>query len=186
MSNKYSHVKKHRQMRKLNLVEAFGGKCVICGYNKSMWSLSFHHIDESKKSITLGCDGHKPIHLVIEEAQKCALVCANCHGEIHDGIISIDKIRCTFKRDVFEALAIHTIPLNDCPVCGNKKKVTYKTCSNRCSSKIRNTRIDWSNIEALWEQHKNYCKIGRILNCSDNAVKKKLHSLGEMASRSPD
>lgn len=74
-----------RQRVKLKLIEYKGGKCQIesCGYNKSVRSLSFHHIDSKEKDFnvsgkTMAFDKMK------KEIDKCLLVCNNCHGEIHE------------------------------------------------------------------------------------------------------
>lgn len=60
-----------------------GGCCQICGYDKCIAALDFHHKDDDKefglssKGRTLNFEKMKI------EAQKCILVCANCHREIH-------------------------------------------------------------------------------------------------------
>jgi len=74
-----------RQRVKLKLIEYKGGKCQVesCGYNKSVRSLGFHHIDSKEKDFnvsgkTMAFDKMK------KELDKCILVCNNCHGEIHE------------------------------------------------------------------------------------------------------
>jgi predicted transcriptional regulator len=68
---------------KLEAVAYKGGKCEKCGYGKCAGSLHFHHKDSSQKDIrwrqmrTWCFDKLKP------ELDKCVLLCANCHGEIH-------------------------------------------------------------------------------------------------------
>lgn len=39
--------------RKLKLIEEMGGKCEICGYDKNISALEFHHKDPSQKSFQL-------------------------------------------------------------------------------------------------------------------------------------
>ena len=39
------------------LVEEAGGKCQKCGYNKSIWALSFHHNDPTEKDFGLSTGG---------------------------------------------------------------------------------------------------------------------------------
>lgn len=39
-----------RQKRKQELVYIMGGKCVLCGYDKCIAALEFHHIDKSQKN----------------------------------------------------------------------------------------------------------------------------------------
>ena len=66
------------------LVEYKGGKCIICGYKKCMEALDLHHKDASKKSFGLSVRGMtRSWARVRKEADKCVLICANCHREIH-------------------------------------------------------------------------------------------------------
>lgn len=68
----------------------YGGKCIICGYNKCMHALEFHHLDpDQKEGIVSNSNGTVEKSLI--EAEKCILVCSNCHREIHAGVTSVDK-----------------------------------------------------------------------------------------------
>ena len=82
---------KNRKKCRRDLKEKAGGRCCICGYNKCFTSLSFHHKDPSIKdgqiSDMMYTHGKAA---VIEEIKKCILVCTNCHGEIHEGLIKVD------------------------------------------------------------------------------------------------
>lgn len=78
-----------RQRTKKKLVEYKGGKCFLCGYNRCVGSMHFHHKDPSQKefnitALTISFEKLK------SEVDKCVLVCSNCHGEIHAGLVSID------------------------------------------------------------------------------------------------
>ena len=42
-------IKERRNFLKRRLVEHRGGKCEICGYDKSIRALEFHHIDPQSK-----------------------------------------------------------------------------------------------------------------------------------------
>lgn len=78
-------VTKRRKEIKRKLVQLFGVKCVKCGYDKSLAALSFHHKDPSIKEFTIaGCAAVVAWEKVLEEAQKCELLCANCHMELHE------------------------------------------------------------------------------------------------------
>ena len=46
-------VQKRRDKTKEILVEYKGGKCEICGYNKCLGALDFHHLDPSQKDFTI-------------------------------------------------------------------------------------------------------------------------------------
>ena len=76
----------HRKKKKRWCVEHAGGACKICGYNKCVNALEFHHRDPSEKSFSIGTSGGKSYSSLTEEMKKCDLVCANCHREIHEEI----------------------------------------------------------------------------------------------------
>lgn len=84
------HVIANRRNSKFKLVEEFGGKCKICGYNKCIGNLTFHHLDPSKKEFQISQSGRTlSIKKLRLEANKCVLLCHNCHGEVHAGLIQI-------------------------------------------------------------------------------------------------
>lgn len=69
---------------KLKGVEYLGGKCLKCGYNKSLHALSFHHRNpESKDKNYKRCKLWSWNRLK-KELDKCDLLCHNCHAEIHE------------------------------------------------------------------------------------------------------
>ena len=79
-----AHMKKRRKQLKLMAVQHMGGKCMRCGYNRYSEVLEFHHKDPSKKEFGLGMGGlTRSWKKTIEEAEKCELLCANCHREKH-------------------------------------------------------------------------------------------------------
>lgn len=75
-------LKRKKQMKKL-LVELLGGQCSVCGYNKCIEALEFHHLDPSIKGFTISKYYNRKTETLIEEASKCVLLCANCHAEEH-------------------------------------------------------------------------------------------------------
>lgn len=79
-----------RKRLKTYLIKKFGGKCQICGYSKCSDAFEFHHLDSSSKKFSIG--NSNPKHMswdeVVEEAEKCIMVCANCHREIHFGLVN--------------------------------------------------------------------------------------------------
>lgn len=79
--NEYYRNKRYKI--KKEMVEYKGGSCELCGYNKSLRALQFHHKNPSEKDFTISstiCMNE----IVKKELDKCMLVCANCHSEIHD------------------------------------------------------------------------------------------------------
>lgn len=75
-------LQKRRQKRKRDLVEAHGGRCVDSGYSLCVGALQFHHRDPSTKDFRLGAFNGSLARL-IAEAEKCDLLCANCHAVRH-------------------------------------------------------------------------------------------------------
>lgn len=88
-----------RKRSKIKLVEHKGGKCEICNYDKSIAALQFHHKNPEEKDFTIGGRSYA-FERLKEEVDKCILVCANCHCEIHEEIRQygysekINKITC--------------------------------------------------------------------------------------------
>ena len=77
-------VTKCRRERKKTLVEYKGGKCEICGYDKFYGALEFHHTDPNEKDFGLSKSGiTRSLEDQKIEVDKCMMVCANCHREIH-------------------------------------------------------------------------------------------------------
>jgi hypothetical protein len=81
----YKKQKERRMYRKQKLIEMFGGGCEVCGYNKNAAALAFHHKNPKTKSFMLGCHeiGCRTWDAIVEEANKCQLLCQNCHHELH-------------------------------------------------------------------------------------------------------
>lgn len=71
-----------RKRVKIKLVEYKGGKCEICGYNKYVEVLEFHHKDTKEKDFTISGKSWSYERLK-KEVDKCIIVCSNCHKEIH-------------------------------------------------------------------------------------------------------
>lgn len=72
----------------------YGGKCVICGYDRTLSALCFHHTDPLRKTDRPGklirCASPNSrsatYYRVKEELDTCQLLCANCHIEVHEGV----------------------------------------------------------------------------------------------------
>lgn len=80
----YRYVKTFRHKNKERAIEYKGGKCCLCGYNKSKWALDFHHTDSTKKDFTPSSNMNIAWEKLKKELDKCILVCSNCHRELHE------------------------------------------------------------------------------------------------------
>lgn len=96
------YAKKWKKKLRKELLVMKGGKCIICGYDKSDRALHFHHVDPDKKDLTIGHWGSKD--LIFKEVEKCILVCSNCHCEIHDEIYQHGKSNIVEKLKIFDPL----------------------------------------------------------------------------------
>lgn len=80
-------IKKYNKQReldiKIKLIIYKGGACINCGYKKNICALDFHHRDTTTKKFNLA---HIPgiNKKVLDEVDKCDLLCSNCHRELHN------------------------------------------------------------------------------------------------------
>jgi hypothetical protein len=83
-------VSKRRKKLREMAVQYGGGKCVLCGYDRCVEALEFHHKDSSKKDFAISQDGlTRSWERIKDEIDKCVLICANCHRELHTNIRSL-------------------------------------------------------------------------------------------------
>ena len=83
---KYLNFQTSEQRRKVKLqcIEFKGGKCEKCGYDSCPASMVFHHIDPNKKDFGISSNGvSRSFEKCKIEIEKCMLLCANCHAELH-------------------------------------------------------------------------------------------------------
>jgi transposase len=72
------------------LVREAGGRCALCGYDRYMGALQFHHLDPAEKSFGIAHRGFtRGIAHARAEAAKCVLVCGNCHAEVEAGAATL-------------------------------------------------------------------------------------------------
>jgi hypothetical protein len=79
-----AYTKQLHHQKKAWAIAYKGGRCQLCGYSKCVQALEFHHDTEDKEhDISYMC-GHRVANTKIAaELDKCMLVCANCHRELH-------------------------------------------------------------------------------------------------------
>lgn len=162
--------------RKIELIEYKGGKCEICGYNKNLAVLNFHHIDSSKKSFNI--DGrllaNKKMEDLINEANKCMLLCANCHQELHHENHDIETVK--------QLLEEHQSKKNKreiyvCKDCGKILNIENKTqlcseCYVKHSAERRKVeRPSKEELQKLLKEN-SLSKIGKMFGVSHASIKK--------------
>jgi transposase-like protein len=86
---RWEAVSRRRRKVKQILVEEAGGRCAVCGYDRCVAALHFHHVDRASKSFHLSQQGvTRSLARARAEAEKCVLLCSNCHAEVEAGIVS--------------------------------------------------------------------------------------------------
>jgi 5-methylcytosine-specific restriction endonuclease McrA len=81
----------------IQLKEERGSKCAICGYNKNYSALVWHHINPQTKELEMVdihvINSQEKLNKAKEEANKCVLLCQNCHMELHYPHLRIKEIK---------------------------------------------------------------------------------------------
>ena len=178
----YSDIKKFRKNRKELMLKGFGGKCQICGYDKCNSALEFHHLIPEKKDFAFSKTLLIPWERVKEELKKCICVCANCHREIHEGLIEIDASKQYFDERYIiddEKPTDKSSFYDTCPICGKPKLKIRKFCSHKCSCQNQQ-KVDWSKIDLIDMvdiKNRSIHSIAKELDISWQAVKKRYNKL---------
>lgn len=194
MSKQSERVKKWRRETKSRIIEAMGGACACCAYNKCNSALALHHLNPNEKDFGLGAirANIKSWKTIVKEIKKCILLCHNCHSEVHDGIREIPENYPTFNPlyEDYSSLIKDSKKIKEskesiknkkqksyCPSCNKEFCSENKYCSNACYFKSK-SKIDWDSINLLEEiKTKSLLKIAKELGCSDNAVRKRLKKI---------
>lgn len=68
---------------KKKLIDSKGGECSKCGYKKNYSALCFHHLHGKDFQLDSRKCANTKWETLLEEANKCVLLCHNCHMEEH-------------------------------------------------------------------------------------------------------
>lgn len=82
--NRRFEVARRRQKLREEALAYKGGRCQICGYNRSSAALDFHHLNPLEKDFAIS-SRMTSFEAIRKELDKCVLLCSNCHREVHDG-----------------------------------------------------------------------------------------------------
>jgi transposase len=81
-------VRRRRKVKQILVAES-GGRCHLCGYDRHVAALEFHHLDPNEKEFGLARRGAHSIDKLREEIGKCVLLCSNCHAEVEAGFVEL-------------------------------------------------------------------------------------------------
>ena len=81
--------------------------CCICGYNKCASAMDFHHPNKRKSAdhiseMVSGVNTKVKFKRVLSEIEKCILICANCHREIHS---ELGDLRSNERHNLVEEIS---------------------------------------------------------------------------------
>lgn len=139
-TNSYEIQKLRGLKRKYEAVLQRGRKCERCGYDKNLSALEFHHRNPEEKEFTLDSRhfSNTKIEVLQSELDKCELLCANCHRELHNPDTEMSLVLETVKNCNYTSFSTQSGSI--CPVCGNRFVQTGGKiyCSEECRWKDKN------------------------------------------------
>jgi hypothetical protein len=95
-------VQRRREKVRLMTINYKGSHCQVCGYDRCVEALELHHLDPSEKDFGISSKGYtRSWEKVKEEADKCVLLCANCHREVHAGMLQLPRVTVVEKLGEF-------------------------------------------------------------------------------------
>ena len=173
--NTYEYQTLRALSRKFFLISLRGGKCNKCGYNKNLSAFDFHHTDPSDKKIRLDQRslGNTSMKIIMEEFEKCELLCANCHREHHSPELTLENVK--NKITSFEDndwIEVKKEQKYYCEDCKCEKSKWGKKCKD-CNY-ISQRTIDRPDLEVLKEfvNNNGYEWTGRKFNVTGKTIKK--------------
>ena len=99
----YKQRGKARRIRKtkiISMVKVDSGGCSLCGITH-LECLDFHHIDRKDKLLNISENGwFSSVKNLLKEIKKCAVLCSNCHRQIHSGRIDKNKVTAVKISDI--------------------------------------------------------------------------------------
>ena len=93
---------RRRERVRLAAVNYKGGCCQVCGYDRCTEALEFHHLDPTQKDFGISRKGYtRSWGRVKEEVDKCIMLCANRHREVHAGMLQLPQATVVEKLGEF-------------------------------------------------------------------------------------
>lgn len=93
--------KYRKKIRSDKIYGLTGNSCWFCNYDKGEKArpvLEFHHLFDKKMSLTTRELAVNSMKRIVEEIQKCTLLCCRCHREVHVGIIDEKDIKILHEK----------------------------------------------------------------------------------------
>lgn len=150
-----------------------GGACEICGYCKNIAALEFHHINPEEKKFNVDMRKFSNMNLEKLEAEleKCILVCANCHRELHNKNLTMENVPILLEN--VDKTTFSNRGGQICPTCGKRfKKSKGKIyCSKECRMKAKNYPTKQEVLDKYQELH-SWQKVADFYNITRRIVQR--------------
>ena len=182
MNKKSAYVMNWRNRTKIKLIEYKGGKCEICKYDKLIPSVyDFHHKNPDEKDFAISGKA-LAFETLKKEVDKCQLLCANCHNELHWNLDQEKRA----AREMFQKTNPPLFKKGQKMECAWCKKEfirrwhRQKYCSKQCTTMGQRKIKDRPSKEELAELIKDnsYVTLGKKFGVRDNSIKKWVQQYG--------
>ena len=158
--NYYKKQQERAWSRKLELVRMLGGKCSVCGYDKNLSALEFHHKNPGEKDFQLDSRhlSNTNVEKIMKEVEKCVLLCSNCHREIHhpeQDTSVLESVQLN-NKSVFDPKR----KLSVCEFCGTE--FIYESGKRFCSEECRKKSKGYperDEVQKKYEELKSQRKV---------------------------
>jgi len=120
-----------RWVKKIKSINKLGGKCEICN-DDNIFHLVFHHLYSEEKEDCINNMLNLKWSIIEKELDKCQLLCANCHKELH------------FNKDFKNSSSNITIKRRE-----NKQiLIEYKNCKcEKCNYDKNNQSLSFHHLK---------------------------------------
>jgi len=153
--NKKKHIKAvtktiHYKRQQLAFIKLETG-CSKCGYKEHPSALHFHHRDPSQKKFDISRCGYYGMEDLLNEINKCDVICANCHSIEHSNwdFTSEIKMKTVKKRKLMNERVLKKYFCD----CGNTIHYRSTRClpCSRKNKKSGNLPNDKTLKEEIWK-----------------------------------
>ncbi len=161
---------------KQKLIEYKGNQCQRCGYDKKIPAVyDFHHRDPKKKDFGIGSYKVLNFEKLKKEADKCDLLCRNCHAEIHDEWNKKQREELLKQHEQWQESRLAEIQCSRCKVLFKPISAKRKYCSVECYRKTeQDKRPNRPSKKELSQDVSvmTWVAMGKKFGVTDNAVRK--------------
>ena len=171
-------LKDYRTRRRQRMFYVMGGCCQVCGYNKCLATLEFHHLDPTIKEYGLSTSWSISWAKTKEELKKCILLCANCHREVHAGALDVSNLQSPFDQEKADEITqtIKEIKQHQryyCHKCGIEIASNKAYYCVDCAKLMSRKAVRPNREELKKEVRENsFLSLSEKYQVSDNAIRK--------------